>query len=60
MVVSKKLFSEWNSRKSYIYRQNQNDAPEYNTYVPSDHRPLVAVFNLKPGQDTAEPSTDKN
>ncbi|MDD5260631.1 MAG: endonuclease/exonuclease/phosphatase family protein [Methylacidiphilales bacterium] len=46
MVVSKHLFGEWNTSKSCVYRQNQNDPPEYSTYAPSDHRPLLAVFNL--------------
>ena len=54
MVVSKKLFTEWNGARSCIYRQNQTDGPEYNTYTPSDHRPLVAVFNLKPVQEIKE------
>jgi endonuclease/exonuclease/phosphatase family metal-dependent hydrolase len=44
MVVSQGLFKNWVSEKSYIYRQHAEDSAEYNTYVPSDHRPLVAVF----------------
>lgn len=46
MVVSQQLFHEWNKEKSFIYRNNQNDGPEFNHYNASDHRPLLATFHI--------------
>jgi|GEM_PF-716070 len=46
MVVSQQLFHEWNKEKSFVYRHNQNDTPEFNHYNASDHRPLLATFNI--------------
>lgn len=53
MVASAALFKDWVSSKSYVYRQKPEDGPEYNTYLPSDHRPLVAVFDTKKKTATA-------
>lgn len=48
MVVNQKLFSEWerDRDKSYLYRQNQNDTPDYHHGNASDHRPLFATFRI--------------
>lgn len=35
---------DWNKERSYVYRSQQQDSLEYNTYSASDHRPLVAHF----------------
>jgi endonuclease/exonuclease/phosphatase family metal-dependent hydrolase len=44
MVASEGLMRDWIKEKSYLYRSKEGDSAEYNTYTPSDHRPLVAVF----------------
>jgi len=46
MVVSQQLFHEWNKDKSFVYRHNQKDGREFNHYNASDHRPLLATFNI--------------
>lgn len=51
MVASRQLFSEWVRERSFIYRHNQTDGPEWNHANASDHRPLVAVFRIPPFQD---------
>lgn len=48
MIVSEELFHDFQAERSYIYRQKPEDGPEFNTYTPSDHRPLVAEFEIKP------------
>jgi endonuclease/exonuclease/phosphatase family metal-dependent hydrolase len=52
MVASQQLFSEWDREKSSVYRHNQTDGPEFNHANASDHRPLIAVFNIP------DPATD--
>jgi endonuclease/exonuclease/phosphatase family metal-dependent hydrolase len=47
MFVSQPLFNRFVKEKSYLFRPNKNDPPKFNTYNASDHRPLVAVFNVR-------------
>jgi len=48
MVASRQLFSEWERDRSFVYRHNQGDGPEFNHAKASDHRPLAAVFRIPP------------
>jgi endonuclease/exonuclease/phosphatase family metal-dependent hydrolase len=57
MVASAPLFRDWVASKSYVYRQKPEDGPEYNTYLPSDHRPLVAVFDTQKKSATGPKDT---
>ncbi|MDX6765707.1 MAG: endonuclease/exonuclease/phosphatase family protein [Candidatus Methylacidiphilales bacterium] len=57
MVVSQKLFQDWKKEKSFVYRHNQTDGPEYNHYNASDHRPLLATFTVPvEGAEAREPA----
>ncbi|MES2307782.1 MAG: endonuclease/exonuclease/phosphatase family protein [Verrucomicrobiota bacterium] len=44
MIASEGLIRDWIKEKSYLYRSKEGDSDTYNTYTPSDHRPLVSVF----------------
>lgn len=59
MVVSQKLFSEWDRSRSFVYRHQQNDPPELNHYNASDHRPLKAVFNIPQSASKGSPKKKK-
>lgn len=56
MFVSKPLLDRFIKDKSYVYRSNQNDPPSFNSANASDHRPLVAVFNVEDKKPQAVPS----
>jgi len=47
MFVSQPLFIRFKKEKSHVFRPGQNDPPSFNTYNASDHRPIVAVFDVK-------------
>ncbi|NJK90914.1 MAG: hypothetical protein HC904_03185 [Blastochloris sp.] len=51
MFVSEPLFRRLVKEKSLVYRGNQTDPAQFNSYAASDHRALVAVFNVEPMKD---------
>jgi endonuclease/exonuclease/phosphatase family metal-dependent hydrolase len=58
MVASQSLFETWVPDKSYLYRCNQADGAEFSHYSASDHRPLVAVFEMEDGQPKTKKKTE--